>query len=170
MIITFLTLTDALTLYYWNLNNFLINFTSVSLLTTNIWVCKFGNFLQFASLQTSAWLLVSYILSELIQYFIYIYIFLFFKVAICWDRFFSIYFKHWKTIYFKKPRPLILSVCVIVTICLINLNIFFTFGYDITANNITLSFCFELPTVPSTKWMTTWGKVCLFFPFKQTYI
>lgn len=57
-IITFLTLVDALTLYYWNLNNFLQPFANVNMLTTNIWLCKIGNFVQFASLETSAWLLV----------------------------------------------------------------------------------------------------------------
>lgn len=58
--LTFLAISDLLTLYYWNLNNFLTQFTSVNLYLTNLWVCKIGNFVQFSSLQCSAWLLVKY--------------------------------------------------------------------------------------------------------------
>lgn len=58
--ITFLVIADLLTLYYWNLNNFLSQFTQINLLSVNLWVCKFGNFLQFTSLQCSAWILVSF--------------------------------------------------------------------------------------------------------------
>lgn len=57
-IMTFLTLIDALTLYYWNLNNFLVPFANISMLTTNLWLCKIGNFIQFSSLEISGWLLV----------------------------------------------------------------------------------------------------------------
>ena len=49
--ISFLTIADLLTLYYWNLNNFLSKFTTIDLLTTSLWVCKIGNFIQFSSLQ-----------------------------------------------------------------------------------------------------------------------
>lgn len=56
--LTFMTIADLLTLYYWNLNNFLSQFTRINLLLTNLWVCKIGNYVQFSSLQCSAWILV----------------------------------------------------------------------------------------------------------------
>lgn len=71
----------------------------------------------------------------------------------------SVRFNHWKTIYFKSPRPLIAAIVTVTIILLINVNILFTFGYDIYDGNKTLSFCFEIEGVPSTAWMNIWGKV-----------
>ena len=56
--LTFLTMSDIFTLYWWNLNNFLKEYVNIDLLTVNMYVCKFGNFIQFTSLQISAWILV----------------------------------------------------------------------------------------------------------------
>lgn len=89
------------------------------------------------------------------------------KVLICWDRFLSIRFNHWKTIYFKQPRPLITVICTVGLIVLINANILITFGYNERIENSTtvLSFCFQIPDVPSTVWMTTWGRVRICYLF-----
>lgn len=63
-ILRFLTIVDALSLYFWNLNHFLVPFVKISLLTTNLWLCRIGDFVQYSSLEMSAWLLVSNLLSK----------------------------------------------------------------------------------------------------------
>lgn len=50
---------NAFCLYWWNLNNFLKEFVHIDLLAVSLWVCKIGNFVQFTSLQISAWHLVT---------------------------------------------------------------------------------------------------------------
>lgn len=81
------------------------------------------------------------------------------KVLICWDRFLSVRLNHWKSIYFKSPRPLIAAIVVVSVILAINLNILVTFGYDDHTANGTYSYCHEIEAVPSTVWMSVWGKV-----------
>ena len=56
--LTFLFFNDAFTLYFWNLNHFTTTFFGLDIQNYNIWLCKFGQFVQFNSLQTSAWILV----------------------------------------------------------------------------------------------------------------
>ena len=56
--ITFLAIADTLTLYFWNLNHFIFTFFGVDI-ENSLYSCKFGTFIQFYSLQTSAWILVS---------------------------------------------------------------------------------------------------------------
>lgn len=46
------------TLYFWNLNNISQEFFNFDLLNSNYWLCKFGNFYQFSSLEICAWVLV----------------------------------------------------------------------------------------------------------------
>lgn len=158
--ISFLTIADLLTLFYWNLNNFLSKFTTIDLLTTSLWVCKIGNFIQFSSLQCSAWILVNCRFNITVKTWVKNWNF---QVLICWDRFLSVRFNHWKAIHFKSPRPLITATCTVVAILLININILFTFGYDKFDGNKTFSYCYEIKDVPSTAWMSIWGKVKIYY-------
>lgn len=160
--LAFLTITDVFTLYYWNLNNFLKEFLDIDLLTRSIWSCKIGNFVQFTSLQISAWILVKKILG--------IFFLKFgnskkkFKVLISIERFLSVHIKHWKEVYFKPKQALILILGLISTLIVLNLNIIITFGYEKRISfNKTILFCFEVEGYPSTFWMDTWGKVFKFF-------
>jgi hypothetical protein len=75
----------------------------------------------------------------------------------------SVYFKHWKNVYFKKPRPLLFALALIAINMLMNSNIIVTFGWDgrLNQNESVSSFCFEVDGLPSTHWMTAWGKVIL---------
>ncbi len=54
----FLALTDLVALYFWNINHFTVVILNLDLQNYNIWLCKFGQFYQFSSLQISAWILV----------------------------------------------------------------------------------------------------------------
>lgn len=59
--LAFMTISDLISLYWWNTNNFLKEFAAIDLLSINKYVCKAGNYLQFTSLQISAWILVTII-------------------------------------------------------------------------------------------------------------
>jgi hypothetical protein len=54
----FLSLNDALSLYFWNLNHFVYSSFNLDLQNFNIYSCKIGSWIQFSSLQSSAWTLV----------------------------------------------------------------------------------------------------------------
>ena len=56
--ICYMSLANIFTLYFWNLGNFLRELFQIDLINTSIWLCKFGSFFQFTSLQISAWILV----------------------------------------------------------------------------------------------------------------
>ena len=55
----FLSISDTVALYFWNLNHFLVPFFDIDLETVHYMSCKIVMYLQFASLQISAWILVS---------------------------------------------------------------------------------------------------------------
>ena len=55
----FMAITDLVSLYYWNLKNFLTAFYAIDISRLSIYSCRINSFIQFASLYTSAWLLVS---------------------------------------------------------------------------------------------------------------
>ena len=55
----FLSLNDALSLYFWNLNHFVYSSFNLDLQNFNIYSCKIGSWIQFSSLQSSAWILVN---------------------------------------------------------------------------------------------------------------
>lgn len=59
--LSFMTISDLISLYWWNTNNFLKEFAQIDLLSINKYVCKAGNYLQFTALQVSAWILVTII-------------------------------------------------------------------------------------------------------------
>ena len=56
--ICFMSLANMFTLYFWNLGNFLRELFQIDLINISLWLCKFGSFFQFTSLQISAWILV----------------------------------------------------------------------------------------------------------------
>lgn len=54
-----LSICSIFTLYFWNLDNFFKEILNIDLLNLNYWLCKFGSFIQFISLQMCSWILVS---------------------------------------------------------------------------------------------------------------
>ena len=64
----FLSLNDALCLYFWNLNHFVYSSFNLDLQNFNIYSCKIGSWIQFSSLQSSAWILVTAILTFLLHF------------------------------------------------------------------------------------------------------
>ena len=55
----YLAICDTLALYFWNLNIFTYSVLNLDLQNYNMNSCKFGNWIQFSSLQSSAWILVN---------------------------------------------------------------------------------------------------------------
>ena len=58
----YLSISDTLSLYFWNLNIFTYSTYNLDLQNYNLYSCKFGNWIQFSALQTSAWILVKIII------------------------------------------------------------------------------------------------------------
>lgn len=56
----FLSISDTVALYFWNLNHFLVAFFNIDLETLHFMSCKLVMYLQFVSLQISAWILVKF--------------------------------------------------------------------------------------------------------------
>ena len=54
----YLALNDTLALYFWNLNHFIYSSFNLDIQSISLLWCKIGNWIQFSSLQSSAWILV----------------------------------------------------------------------------------------------------------------
>ena len=57
--IAFLAITDAIALYWWNLNELVFIYFGYWFMEESIYGCKIVNFFQYVSMQSSAWILVS---------------------------------------------------------------------------------------------------------------
>ena len=49
---------DTLALYYWNLHTFTLPVLGFDLNSYSVITCKYGSWIQYSSLQSSAWILV----------------------------------------------------------------------------------------------------------------
>lgn len=56
----FLAVTDALSLYFWNLDHFLVGIFGIDRQNTSAIWCKVDSFIQFVVLQSSAYFLVEF--------------------------------------------------------------------------------------------------------------
>lgn len=54
-----ISISDTISLYEWNLEHFINVFFNVNFSYTNLVWCRLGTYLQYVSLEYSAWLLVS---------------------------------------------------------------------------------------------------------------
>ena len=58
VLLRYLAVCDTISLYFWNLNIFVYSTFNLDIANFNIYSCKIGDWIQFASLQASAWILV----------------------------------------------------------------------------------------------------------------
>jgi hypothetical protein len=130
-----------ITLYFWNLGNFLSQIFTIDLINLSIWGCKFGSLFQFTSLQISAWILV----------------------LISLDQLLSVNLVHWRTVYFKPKQALIATIVLVLFFIVLNFNILILFGYEVKTENSTQTICYDHPLYPETKWMMIWGLSHLMF-------
>ena len=133
----FFSFFNLFNLFWWNLNIFLTAFTDINLILLSVWLCKFGNFVQFSSLQIPAW----------------------FLVLISVERVLSVFVKHWKTIHFKPKRAFKVSIIMATFFLLLNSNILVLFGFETNLNGTHLLFCFKVDGFPATYWMSTYGQI-----------
>ena len=112
----FLSISDWITLFFFNLDSFSLPVYDVYLENISVASCKWVDFLQFASFQSSAWLLVS----------------------LSFDRCLSVIFVNWHRVYFNAKRAMYFATVVVIVNVLINIHILFTFGaVDIAYDNVT---------------------------------
>ena len=127
--LAFLSVSDIVSLYYWNLTNFVDNWFDIDFLNSSYWLCKIGNYYQFTSLQISAWILI----------------------VISIDHNLSIRIKHWRKLYFTTNRAFICACLVVAFFLILNSSILVSFGHETIVNNTNKVICFYLSDYPSTK-------------------
>ena len=140
MIMRFLSVSDIITLYFWNLNQVADSLFGLDLLNYNLYYCKFLQFSQFTSLQISAWMLV----------------------LICFDRYLTISWISWKTKFTKANGGLKVGLAVVVLLAGLNFHCLFTFGHVEYVNGTEIVQCYATD-IPSTRIMATWNTVHAFF-------
>jgi hypothetical protein len=129
LFLAFLSISDMLSLYWWNLNHFVQPFTNLDLQNFNFYYCKIINFCQFVSSQTSAWILI----------------------LISFDRYFSVLILNWKIKYFYYKRALLTVTAIVITIISINFHVLFTFGHIRIIDNKTEKIeCYTTPDTPES--------------------
>ena len=62
VLLCFLASSDFLSLIFWNAKHFAYSIFQYDVQSVHIYSCKIGNWIQFSSLQTSAWFLVFFFL------------------------------------------------------------------------------------------------------------
>jgi Zn-dependent protease with chaperone function len=60
LFMAFLTFSNIVSLYFWLPAKFLMEYFKIDLQNLNFWHCKIASYLQFTSLEISAWILVSF--------------------------------------------------------------------------------------------------------------
>ena len=136
----FLSLSDAVSLYFWNFAHFYQAYFEKSIYEISPFFCAFPNFCQCVTLQLSAWLLV----------------------IISWERLLSVTVKNWSLVYFKGYTPLYTAIVLTLVIVGLNSHIFFTYGFFVDLGNGTKMFtCQNNPNISALYTIpTTWQAVC----------
>ena len=153
----FITLADMATLYFWNLVSFLNAYNIMDLINYSLYSCRIGTFIQFTSLQCSAWLLVSFVqkicnmgnTNSLAFHELFI-----FKVLLSLDRLASLLCIKWKNILTAK-RAIWVGFVLVFSFIAINFQIFFLYGEQLKINGTLKTFCYSIKdeaTLLTGKW------------------
>ena len=154
----FLSITDTLCLFWWNLDDFILIYFNYWFQENSFFGCKIINYFQYVSMQSSAWLLVSQVAERTFLFSLYDFICLF-KMTLSIDRFMSLWLKSWKSVYFKSKQALFVGFFIIAFFLLLHLNVWFTFGYrDHSVNGTYTDYCHSANT-PTIKFMDLWNLV-----------
>jgi hypothetical protein len=135
--LSFLSITNIMTLYHWNLESFFPYLFGIDWKNLNLYTCKFFGWFQFTGLQSSAWLL--YLMSV--------------------EQCLSVKIKHWRSIYFKSKQAYMTAAFVASFFTLYNLHVLFTFGLSVNLNGTEKVFCQENANFSSRKFMSSWSRV-----------
>jgi hypothetical protein len=158
ILLRYLAISDVIALYFWNLNDFSISILNFDLENHSLFLCRFGSWIQFSSLQSSAWIIVILYLLLTLKL-CYLFLFSISKTLISMDRYFLCKIKDWKKIYFTQGIANISGLILVMFIFLINSNILFTFGNQFESINGTIiTECFS--SIP-TDWISIWSNVSI---------
>ncbi|RNA11052.1 FMRFamide receptor-like [Brachionus plicatilis] len=135
-LIAVLSLNCIIGLYEWNLKHFIDPFFGVDFNFTSLSWCRLSIFLQYFSLQYSAWI----------------------HSSIAMDRLNSIIFQNWKKKYFTGLTPLIYIFFLGLVFIAINFHVLFTNGYSIWVNGTEIIVCYAQPDYDYTLF-NTFGKI-----------
>ena len=156
--LAFICITDTITLYYWNLNNFLSVFFEIDLQSLSMYSCRIGYFFQFTSLQISAWQLVKIrTLAVDLNGFLFLSDLFYSQVLMTLDRLLSILNHRWKAYFTPLKAAIVCSTCVLLFIVL-NLHVLIVYGEALTVNSTVVIFCHSTGDV-FTQWTETWNYV-----------
>lgn len=106
--LSFIHIFDSMTLYFWNLDHFLLPFYGYMIEFRSIHTCRLSTFMQLFSLQCSAWLLV----------------------IMCIDRYLSVRFTTWRKSFLNEKKAVIVSIILVSCIFLLNIHLTMTISYD----------------------------------------
>ena len=140
MLLRFLSISDMISLYFWNLSQFTSALFNFDMQNFNFYYCKFFEFAQFTSLQVSAWILA----------------------LISCDRYLTIAFTTWKIKTVKTNGGFKAGLAVVVLLAGLNFHCLFTFGHVEYVNGTEIVQCYATD-IPSTKIMGVWNTVHAFF-------
>jgi hypothetical protein len=128
-LLAFLTVSDIVALYQWNLKHFVATFFGhYDWDLVYLTLCRLDQFLQTSSLQFSAWILVS----------------------IALDRLLSILILKWTKFYFRGSRPVVYAFTLLFIILLFNGTTLLTDGYVVIVNGTQKVICDAQPVLDYT--------------------
>ena len=157
----FITLADIATLYFWNIVSFLHAYDIMDLINYNLYSCRIGTFIQYSSLQSSAWLLVSPSWQPLLkiynQNFVKTLSLSIFQVLLSLDRLSSLLRINWKRMLTPKRAIRVCFACVIAFIAF-NFHILFLHGEQLNINGTMKTFCYSIGD-KGTAFTATWNLV-----------
>ena len=157
VLIKYKAFNDIVCLFDWNISHFSETILNCDLQNSSLMQCKLGSWLQFSSLQTSAWILVNMCdakIKEIIKQ-----TFTNLKVFLSLDQYFSFKITKWRKIYFRKKTAEKLGLISTILFYFINSNVIITFGYEKNLNGTINIECFY-NSQNERLWMQIWGNVC----------
>jgi hypothetical protein len=160
VLLCFLSVSDFLSLIFWNVKHFAYSTFQYDIQSINVYSCKIGNWIQFSSLQSSAWILVSLKKDCLKSHFYYFFFFkIKTKVLMSLDRLLIFKINKWRTIYFTRRIATFTCLFLTLFIYLLNSNVIFTYGFELITNNTRMIHCYTIKNFTSTYWMNDWNSV-----------
>nr|QVK45788.1 G protein-coupled receptor [Proales similis] len=132
--LAFLSTNNIVSLYFWNLNIFARHQLGFSLPELSLPVCRIGTYIQLSTLQLSAW----------------------FLVATSVEQYLSVRVNHWRTLHFKMPQAIRVSLLLVAVAFLLNSHMLVTYGVQRQEANQTVTYCYARSDIPETRLTFVW--------------
>nr|QVK45789.1 G protein-coupled receptor [Proales similis] len=135
--LAFLSANNIVSLYFWNLNIFARHQLGFSLPELSLPVCRIGTYIQLSTLQLSAW----------------------FLVATSVEQYLSVRVNHWRTLHFKMPQAIRVSLLLMAVAFLLNSHMLVTYGVQRQEANQTVTYCYAHVDLPEARPTFVWNVV-----------